>query len=150
METPVSLRTEGSSTLGEANGNCEESLSTLPDVGSQLICIGEGSVVVLDAMAAANLVCSRWLENRNSLLTQRGFRRSKTNPAKAPFKFGDGRMGAVRYSADTTVGVAGNGGPFTAFVLDSDIPAFLRKGASGAMGGQLAFPRCIDAGIAGR
>ena len=39
------------------------------------------------------------------------------------------------------MGIAGNKGKFTAFLLEADIPASLRKGAAGALGGQLDFPR---------
>ena len=54
------------------------------------------------------------------------------------FKFGDGRMGEVCHAADITVGVAGFKGAFTAFVLDSDIPALLSKGALESLRGRHA------------
>ena len=47
------------------------------------------------------------------------------NPTIARFKFGDGRVGEVRYAADIKVGIAERGGAFTAFVLVADIPALL-------------------------
>ena len=52
-----------------------------------------------------------------------------TYPADATFKFGDGRTGEVCHAADIAVGVAGVKGMSAAFVLDSDIPALLSKGA---------------------
>ena len=59
-------------------------------------------------------------------------------PAHALFKFGDGRTGQVCHAADITVGVAGVKGAFTAFVLDSDNPALLSKGALESLRG------CLD------
>ena len=50
-------------------------------------------------------------------------------------------MGGVCHAADITVGIAGSKGTFTAFVLDADIPALLRKGALEALAGQLDFAR---------
>ena len=44
-------------------------------------------------------------------------------------------MGAL----EIPVGVAGNTRMFTAFALEADIPALLRKGAAEALGGQLDF-----------
>ena len=54
-------------------------------------------------------------------------------------QFGDGRIGEVRYAADIVVGIAGRRGAFTAFVMDAEIPALLRKGALDALGAQLDF-----------
>ena len=45
-------------------------------------------------------------------------------------------MGEVRRAADIPAGVAGRTAKFTAFVLDADMLAFLRKGASEALGRQ--------------
>ena len=50
-------------------------------------------------------------------------------------------MGDVRFAADITVGVAVAKGDFAAFVLDADIPALLRSGALGSVGGQPEFYR---------
>merc|ERR1712016_341107 len=55
------------------------------------------------------------------------------------FKFGGGRIGEVCHAADITVGVAGFEGTITAFVLDSDIPALLSKGALESLRGRLDF-----------
>ena len=62
-----------------------------------------------------------------------------SDPAHAMFKFGDGRTGEVCHAADITVGVAGVKGTFTAFVLDSDIPALQGKGALESLRGRLDF-----------
>ena len=51
----------------------------------------------------------------------------------ARFRVGSGRLGEVRHAAGIPVGVAGNTGKFAAFMLDSDIPAPLRKGAMVAL-----------------
>ena len=62
----------------------------------------------------------------------------------ARFKFGGGRIGEVKYAADTKVGFAGRRGVSTAFVLEADIPALLRAGAPGALGGQFDCERDIS------
>ena len=65
-------------------------------------------------------------------------------PAMARFKFGGGRIGEVKYAADIKVGFAGCRGVSTAFVLEADIPALLRTGALGALGGQFDCERDIS------
>ena len=104
--------------------------------------------MVLDAGATANLVCYKWLENHNSFLERQGLEKAVPYPSNARFKFGDGRMGEVKHAADIKVGIAGCKGTFTAFVLDADIPALLRKGALDALGAQLNFEKdtlsCCD------
>ena len=55
------------------------------------------------------------------------------------FKFGGGRVREVKHAADIKVGISGRTGAATAFVLEADIPALLRKGASAALGGRLVF-----------
>ena len=47
----------------------------------------------LDTGAIANVVCSWWLGNHNSLLEKQGLPRISTYPASARFTFGDGRLG---------------------------------------------------------
>ena len=61
----------------------------------------------------------------------------------ARFKFGGGGVGEVRHAADIKIGIAGRRGPFTALVLEGDIPASLPKGDLEAPGGQLDFERDI-------
>ena len=48
-------------------------------------------------------------------------------------------MGEVKFAAEIKVGLAGRRGAFAACVLESDIPASLRKGALWALGGELAI-----------
>ena len=47
----------------------------------------------------------------------------------------------MKRAADIKVGIASSKGAFTAFVLDAEIPALLRKGALEALGAQLDFGR---------
>ena len=82
-----------------------------------------------------------WLRSRDELLVSRGFPALSTYHANATFKFGDGGTGEVCHAADIAAGVAGAKGMFTAFVLDSDIPALLSKGALGSLQGCLDFAR---------
>ena len=99
----------------------------------------EDRVAVLDSGAAADLERFRQLGNHNLPSRAKGSRRISTCPACAPLKFGDGRLREVLCAADITLGVAGPSGRLTAFVLEADSPAVLRKGALGALGGQLDF-----------
>ena len=71
----------------------------------------------------------------------RGIRRVAPYSSKARFRSGDGRLGEARCAADFSVAAAGNRGKCTAFALDADSPALLRKGAVEARGGQLDFLR---------
>ena len=101
------------------------------------VCAVEGSVVILDTGATANLVCFRWLNQHNAMLEKVDLARASTCPAHAPFKFGDRSMGGSKLAADISLGSAGANGAFTTFVLDADVPAPLRKGALGALCGRL-------------
>ena len=137
----ASVCTGGAKKPQEGNGQCEQSFSTALEACSQLVCTREESVGILDAGATANLVCFRRLRHHNSMMGQVGLPRVSTYPAPARFKFGDGRMGNVKFAADITVGIAGYKGTFTAFALVSDIPALLRNGALEDLRGRLDFPR---------
>ena len=94
-----------------------------------------------DTGAAASIARLGWLERQNRILERRGIPRVATYPSKARFRFGDGRLGEVRYAADIPAGIAGNRGVSTAFVLDADIPALSCRGSMEALGGQLGFFR---------
>ena len=85
--------------------------------------------------AAAKLVCSKCLENHNSLSGRRELPRVSTYPASARFKFGGGSLRKERSAADITIGAAGLRGALAAFAPEAGIPALLRKGALGAPGG---------------
>ena len=99
------------------------------------------SGVILDTRTTANLARFQWLKPHNEPLANRGFQAASTYPGHATFKFGDDRTGEVCHAADTAVGVAGIKGMFTAFVLDSDVPALLCKGALETLLGCLDFAR---------
>ena len=64
-------------------------------------------------------------------------------PARARFQSGNGRLGEVRSAADIPVGVAGGRGKVAAFLLETGIPALLRRGALEALGWQLGVPRNV-------
>ena len=123
---------DGSRYLKESSGNCEQSPSTTLEAGSRLVCTHEDSFVILNTGATANLVRFRWLAHRSSLLGNMCLPRVTTYPAWARFKFGDGRMGDVRFAADITAGTAGARGNFAASALDADSTAFvLERGVGG-------------------
>ena len=108
---------DSSLTAAQLEDRTEQSFSTSWDSGCQLVFKRDASALLLDTGTTANLVCSRWLTQHNSILEQRGFPRVLTYPAQARFKFGDGRTGNVCPAADVAVGIAGAKGAFTAFVL---------------------------------
>ena len=113
-----------------------ESPSTTSDMCGQFLFMGADSVALLATGATANLARSRRLEHRKKFLKLRGLLRVSTYPACARSKSGDGRRGEVRYSADTPAGIAGCPEEFAAFAPEAEIPAFLRKGALGTLGGR--------------
>lgn len=117
----------------------EHSFVTSLSKGRPILYAHNDSVVIMDTGATANLVCFNWLSHHKYLLARRGLPKVDSYPAHAMFKFGDGRLGEVCHAADITVGVAGVKGTFTAFVLDSDIPALLSKGALESLHGCLDF-----------
>ena len=80
----------------------------------------------LGAGATANLVCFKYLDNRNSYLPKVGGLKVNPYPAIDRFKSGDGRVGKGRHAAHIKVGIWGRGGARAAFVSDADIPALLR------------------------
>ena len=132
---------EGARNLKEGTGRCEQSFSTTPGAGGQLIRARADSVVILDTWATANLARFQRLNHHNSISEKAGHPRVSTHPTRARFKFGDGRMGAVRLAVDITAGIAGARGNFAAFDLDAAIPAFSRKGALEALEGRPDFSR---------
>ena len=113
------------------------------DVGGLRASAKSGSLVVLDAGATANRICFSWLGCHKRIIQKKGLPRVSTYPASARFRFGNGRLGEVRHVADIPVGIPGSMRQFAACALGADIPAFLRRGASGALGGQLDVSRDI-------
>ena len=59
-------------------------------------------------------------------------------------KFGDGRVGEVRYAAGIKVGIAERRGGIAASAAETEIPALSRAGALEAVGGQLDFTQDIS------
>ena len=135
-ESPVRLQNDGSFANRENVGKCEQSFSATLGLGGRILCMGEDGMVVLETGSAANPARFRWLGYRNSQLGKQGLPRAPACPACVCFEFGDGRLGQVRRGADVTFGTAGRRGTHTAFALEADIPALLREGALGALGGQ--------------
>ena len=119
----------------------EHSFTTSLEADCPIFYSEDESVVILDTGATVNLVCFQWLRLHNELLARRGVPKVSTYQAHATFKFGDGRTGEVYRAADIAVGVAGIKGVFAAFVLDSDIPAQLSKGALDTLRGGSDFAR---------
>ena len=76
-------------------------------------------MVVLDTGTTADLVCFDWLARQNRILERQGVPGVTTYPSKARSRFSGGRLVKVRHAVD--------------------IPAFLRKGAAEALGGQSVF-----------
>ena len=122
-----------------ARSECEQSFSATVDVGGLFLVSQEDSVAMLDTAATANMACFRWLEHHNRLPEEHGFQKVSTFPSTARFRSWGGRLREVRRAADIPAGVVGNRGKFAAFVLDADVPAFLRKLEK--LGGRLDFPR---------
>ena len=102
------------------------------EVGDQFVRAHGHSVVALETGANASLVCLKWSQNRDSHLQQVGIPKVRTNPTKTRLKFGEDRIGEVRYAADIKVRIAARRGALAACVLEADIPALLRTPSPGA------------------
>ena len=126
---------------GDAERRCGHSFSATVEVGGRFARAHGDSVVVLLAGTAANLVCFKWLGNHISLPRKTGGPKVNTYLAMARFRFGDSRIGDVRYASDIKVGTPGSSGAVAAFVLEADVAALLRAGALEALGGQLDSAR---------
>ena len=150
----------------------EQSVAATLDLVGQLAGMDAASAAAPDIGAAANSVCPEKLERHTSILKCWGVPRAETCPARARFKFGvyrhssilkcwgvpragtrparaklkvgDGDLGEVRRAAEILVAIDGGRGEFTASLLEAAISALLRRGAMGALGGQLAFARTIS------
>ena len=144
MEPPISVRGADQRASEGGSGQCEQSFSTTKEIGGLLALAESDTVAVLDTGATPNLVCFNQLERHNRVLQRKGAPRVSTFPPSARFRFGDGRVGEVPHAADIPAGAAGSKGEFVAFGLEADIPAFSRKGALEALGGDLDFSRDIS------
>ena len=103
--------------------------------------MGAGCVVVQETGAMTNLVCVKLLGRHNSILGRWGVPGAGPYPARARFKFGDGRPGEVRVAEGIPAEIAGGRGKWTAFGQQADAPAVMRKGALGALGGKVDSSR---------
>ena len=119
----------------------EQFFSTTSEIGEQLAASHSDSVVALDSGATVNLVCLKWLGNRNLFSQKLGLPVVAPYSTTTRFKFGDGRVGEVQHAADITAGIAGREGASAMFALGADTPAPLRRGALEALGGQPDFER---------
>ena len=145
MESPLHVqppRLTGSDASERPYGH---SFSTNLGMRGQFVCARDGSFVVLDTSATANLVRFAWMGNRNLRFRKMGFPKLIPYPTMARLKFGDGRVDQVRRAAGIQVGTVGRRGTSTACVLGVAIPALLRKGALGALRGQVDCERDISA-----
>ena len=129
MESPLHVQPPTWGGQMGSERSYEHSLWTNLEVGGQFVCLQGDSVVVLCAGASSNLVCFIWPGNHDSHLREMGSPKVGPYPTMARFKFGDVRVGEVRYAADIKVGIAGRRGAIAAFFLDAEIPASLRRGA---------------------
>ena len=100
-------------------------------------------MVALDSGATANLDCFDLLSRHNSVLWKWGIPPAQPYPARGRFKFGNGRLREVRFSASIPVGMSGGRGRSRAFALGAHVPALLRKGALEALGARLDLPRNV-------
>ena len=115
----------------ELEDTCEESVS------STFGLLGGFSVTATDTGATASLACFEWLGRRNSISEPVGVPPARSYPTSARFKFGNGRTSGARFAAGVPVGRGGEHGEFTAFLTETEIPAFLREEAPESSGEQL-------------
>ena len=120
---PVSGRMADQAVNKGECGERELSFSTAMDFGGLFVLTESGSVAFSAAGATANLVFPGCLGRHRRILKRRGRPRVSTYPTSARFRFGDGRVGDVRHSADIAGGFAGNEGESAAFALEADMPA---------------------------
>ena len=107
VDLPISVQNDGFPVEEDARSNCEQCFRTTLDLGGQFLCVGGDCVVALNTGAPANSVCCELLGNHFLLVGKQGLPRVSTYPSR--FRFGDGRIGGVRYAADITAGIAGRG-----------------------------------------
>ena len=144
------MRAGKSPSPGDSENFREQAYATTLDVGGQFISMGADCRAVLDSGDTADITVSKCLGHHSKISQRRGVPRAEAYPARARFKladwamYGDGRLGDVRCAADFPLGIAGDRGKRSAFVLKTDIPALLRIGALEALGGRSDFHRNIS------
>ena len=132
MESPLRVQHPKLASSDEPGRQYTHSFSATLEIGGQLVCVRDDSVVALDTGATTNFVRLKRLDNRDSYEQKMRPPKVIPLPTRARSIFGDGRVGEVRYAADIKVGIAGCRGTFTALVFKAEIPALLRKGARDA------------------
>ena len=140
MRSPVSAQESGLSEREQGGPMGKQSFPTTLDLDCMFVFAEADSVAAFGAGANAHFACSRLLERRNRILERTGLLRVSTYPACARFRFGGGRLGAVRHTADIAVGKANNAGEFTAPAPEAEIPALSLKCALEPLGGQAESP----------
>ena len=136
MESAVRAQAGKPPSRDDLGSDCEHSFSATLDLGGRFTVADSGSAAVLGAGAAANLVCPKWLARHGGISERWSVPRAETHPKCARLTSGDGRLGRVRRAAEIPSGITGNRGKSSASVLEVDIPALLREGASEGLGGQ--------------
>ena len=113
------------------------STATTPDLGGQFLCMHGCPGYCRHRQRGV----SRVARNHNSILGGQGLPMISAYPARASFKFGDGHPGKVRRAAEITAGTSGSRRALTAFALEADSPALLRKEESETLCGRSDFAR---------
>ena len=111
---------------------CEQSAPTTLGLLGDFTAMGADSVVFLGAGAPADLVLT-------IIVTKCWIAPAQPYPSRSRFKFWHGRPVEVRCAADTPAGRACGLGEFIPLLLEADIPALSRKGASEAIGWEPDF-----------
>lgn len=107
--------------------------------------MGKDNVTVLDSGATANFVRFMLLGNCNLPMARRGLPWIWTYPASGQLKFGDGRLGGVRFVSNFTVGIAGRAGnPHGVRVGGGFSGVFARRGIESPRGPIGFLLRCVD------
>ena len=98
-------------------------------------------MTVLETGAAENSACLKWLHRHTATPERLGTPLTRSNPACAKFKFGNGDVVEVRIAADIPDGIAGIQAALTTFPAGAEIPTTLRLGDLEPFRGKLNPPR---------
>ena len=144
VESPADVQDCGLPSQADFAEPCDKSFATTLEFSGKYSAADAGSVVDPGTGAAANFAFFKWSGRHNSALGKFGVPPAQSFPAIEGFKFGNGRVGEVRFSADILAWTAGGRGEVAAFLMDADIPALLRKGEPQYLGRQLDPPRNVS------
>ena len=135
LESPVGARDSAPSPRLEPEALCEESFSTS--------WVSFGAPRLLRRVARR-----RWSRARQPIwLVSSGWVISIPHSPRERIAFRYGRMSEASIAADILAGVAGGRREFTAFLMDTDFPAFLCRGALEASGGPWGISRRFGVGV---